>query len=453
MMPLTFGEVERWTRGTALKCPLDRPVTRLTIDSREVGPDALFFALPGTRTDGHAFVEEVWKAGGVALVKDDFPSAAGPQIRVASPLKAMGQLLRNYIEAYHVTVVGVTGSVGKTSVKELSAAVLTARYQPAWSLGNYNTNIGLPLSFFQGQAGTTHFVAEMGMSAPGEIHELTQIAPPQVAVISTIGPSHLERLGSMEAIQHAKGEILEGLKDDGLAVLNHDNHWVRELGEQTPKRVEWFGTFEGASARVMSAVVTQDRTRIELLVHGRPLTIDLPWLGVHHAHNVAASLLVGLELGVPLSEARDQLEAIEAGRSRIRVIDAGQFTILEDVYNASPLSTGAALDVLASRGGRRMAVVGDMLELGQEEVPGHQQVGRYAASRTDLLLCVGERARHTYEAARAAGVAAAWTATRQDALDWLTQRLAPGDTVLLKASRGMQFEWLSRQLAAWGDAQ
>lgn len=453
MMPLSFGEVERWTGGTALHCPSQRPVARLTIDSREVGPDSLFIALPGTKTDGHAFVEQVWKAGGVALVKDDFPSQAGPQIRVASPLKAMGQLLRSYIEAHRVTVVGVTGSVGKTSVKELSAAVLTARYQTVWSLGNYNTNIGLPLSFFRGMAGTTHFVAEMGMSAPGEILELTQIAPPHVAVISTIGPSHLERLGSMQAIQRAKGEILQGLKPDGVAVLNHDNHWVRELGEQTDRRVQWFGTFEGAAARVVSAVVAHDRTHIELVVHGQPVTIYLPWLGVHQAHNVAASLLVGLELGVPLAEARDQLEAIDAGRSRIRVIDAGKLTILEDVYNASPLSTEAALDVLASRAGRRVAVIGDMLELGQQEVPGHQQVGRYAKSRADMVLCVGERARHTYEAARAEGLMAAWAATREAALEWLTQRLAPGDVVLLKASRGMQFEWLGRQLAEWGAAQ
>jgi UDP-N-acetylmuramoyl-tripeptide--D-alanyl-D-alanine ligase len=449
MMPLTLRQVQDWTQGESYACDLDTRVERLAIDSREVGNGVLFAALPGTRTDGHAFVEEVWRRGGVALVQRDFQRAGGPQIRVDSPLHAMGKLLRRYIDVNHVTVVGITGSVGKTSVKELVTAVLRMRYTTTASLGNYNTAIGLPLSFFAGPADTTHFVAEMGMRAPGEILQLTRMAPPDVAVISSVGPSHLEFMGSIEAIQRAKGEILQGLKPFGLGVLNADNPWVRELGQNTAKRVAWFGQ-AARDAHIEDVRVQESHTLITIDLSGRRTTVRLPWLGAHHAYNVAAALLVGQELGVPPAEAKDGLEHVTADRSRIRILQLGTITVLEDVYNASPMSTKAALDVLKTRRGRKVAVLGDMLELGSEEVPGHQEVGTYAAKRVDLLLAVGQRARQTFEAAAAIGCPAAWVSSREDAVQWLRDHLHPGDVVLLKASRGMQFEWITKRLQEWG---
>ncbi|NMP21611.1 UDP-N-acetylmuramoyl-tripeptide--D-alanyl-D-alanine ligase [Sulfobacillus harzensis] len=450
MISLRLEDVRRWTGGEVTNLDVGGVVNKLSIDSREAAPGVLFIALPGSNTDGHAFVQDVWRAGGVAMVRRDFPDTDGPTVRVDSPLEAMGQLLRGYLASRQVTVVGVTGSVGKTSVKELTAAVLRQKFSTSFSLGNYNTAIGLPLSFFAGPANTTHFVAEMGMSAPGEIRRLTEIAPPDVAVISTIGPSHLEKLGSMEAIQAAKGEILEGLKPEGLAVLNHDNHWVRELGERTPRRVQWFGTSSGLAGRVLSSEVQADHTLMVLEILGQKATIRLPWLGAHQAHNVAAALLIGRHLGLALDEAVAGVEAVDANRSRIRVVSTGCWTLLADVYNASPLSTQAALDVLKSRPGRHVAVIGDMLELGSEEIRGHRQVGVYALGRADVLLGVGARARHVVEAAQSTGVQAEWVATRDEALDWLLQRLQDGDVVLLKASRGMQFEWLAHKLEERG---
>lgn len=450
MMSLTYDDVRRWTSGELEQLQPDAVVGGLTIDSRDAGPGLLFVALPGTNTDGHVFVQEVWRSGGVAMVRRDFRDTGGPLVRVDSPLEAMGRLLRGYITEHQVTVVGVTGSVGKTSVKELTAAVLSQRFCTSASLGNYNTAIGLPLSFFSGPEDTTHFVAEMGMSARGEILKMTQIAPPDVAVISTIGPSHLEKLGSMEAIQAAKGEILLGLKPEGLAVLNHDNHWVRELGETTPRRVAWFGAEAGVDGQVLEAQVHGDHTLITVRIHGQKAVVRLPWLGAHQGHNVAAALLIGRHLGLTLAEAVAGIESVDAGRSRIHVVSTGRWTLLEDVYNASPLSTEAALDVLKTRPGRRVAVIGDMLELGAEEVPGHQRVGDYAVGRADILLAVGDRSKHVHQRAAAKGLDAAWAATREQALAWLDEHLRPGDVVLLKASRGMQFEWLARQLEERG---
>jgi UDP-N-acetylmuramoyl-tripeptide--D-alanyl-D-alanine ligase len=447
MISLTLRQVQEWTGGESSQCDLNMAVQRLTIDSRDAGPGVLFVALPGTRTDGHAFVEEVWRAGGTALVRRDFAFRGGPIIRVDSPLQAMGQLLLRYVTDHRITVVGVTGSVGKTSIKELSAAVLRTRYVTTPSLGNYNTVIGLPLSFFAGDPATTHFVAEMGMRGAGEILQLTRIAPPDVAVISTIGPSHLELMGSMEAIQRAKGEILQGLKTSGLAVLNRDNPWVRELGEGTGKRVAWFGSSTDAAARVVDAQVRTDHTEIRLVVYDKPLTIRLPWLGVHQAANVAAAVLVGYELGIELDEAAYGVAQVEAGRSRIHVVPLDGITVLEDVYNSSPLSAKAALDVLSSRTSRRVAVIGDMLELGSAEAEGHREVGEHARGRADVLLAVGQRSRHTFEAARLVGVDAHWVETRDAAAAWLKANLSAGDTVLLKASRGLEFERLTQGLA------
>ena len=446
MILLTLRDVVRWTGGESWHCDLGSPITRLTIDSREAGPGALFVALPGTRTNGHDYVQEVWHKGAVALVRKDFPHNVGPHIRVDSPLEAMGRLLRQYIDAHEVKVVGITGSVGKTSTKELTAAVLRRQFSTTSSLGNYNTVIGLPLSFFAGAPDTTHFVAEMGMRGSGEIRRLCGIAPPDVAVITTIGESHLEIMGSIKAIQQAKGEILERLKPQGRAVLNLDNPWVRELGEPLGSRVLWFGKTEGADARVLWAQVADDGTEMEIAIRGKTWPVRIPWLGAHQAANVAAAILVGLALGLEEEEAVQGVEQVDKGRSRIHVRELGAMVVLEDFYNASPASMIAALDVLGSRTGRRVAVLGDMLELGEQEVGGHRQVGEYAQGRVDLLLAVGMRCRHLFEAAQAIGVSSHWVSSRDEAWEWLRGEIRAGDVMLVKASRGMGFEWLTERV-------
>jgi UDP-N-acetylmuramyl pentapeptide synthase len=198
--------------------------------------------------------------------------------------------------------------------------------------------------------------------------------------------------------------------------------------------------------RVTQASVGESATEIGLEAFGQPVTIRLPWLGAHHAYNVAAALAVGRELGISLEEARHGMGAVQAERSRIKVLHLRDITLLEDVYNSSPMSAKAALDVLASRTGRRLAVLGDMSELGQEEISGHRDVGTYALGRADVVLAVGSRAHHVFEAAHQAGVEAYWQPTRETAAEWLLANLRAGDVVLLKASRGMEFEWLTGRI-------
>jgi UDP-N-acetylmuramoyl-tripeptide--D-alanyl-D-alanine ligase len=316
------------------------------------------------------------------------------------------------------------------------------------SWGNYNTAIGLPLSYFRARPNITHFVAEMGMSALGEIRQMTRMAPPTVSIITAIGPSHLQRLGSMQAIQQAKGEILEGVKPDGVVILNADNRWTRELGERHRKTpVRWFGTGPDADARLWTSELVAEGTRIAVEVQGQKVTLTLPWLGTHHGLNVACALLTAQVLGVPVAEAARALERIDPQRSRIRVSHWHGVTVLEDVYNASPASMVAALEVLARQPGRKIAVLGDMLELGSCEQAGHQLVGEKAAQVADWIVGVGPRARWMVEAAQQQGHAQTVACANHDqALRWLQAMLADGDVVLFKASRSMALERLVEQL-------
>lgn len=450
MIAITYAEVARYTGGILYECEGTRRVAGVTIDSRAVGPWMLFVALPGRHTDGHRFLPEVFAQGGVALIRRGAASQ-GPRIEVEDPLTAMGELVRRWIEAHAIRVVGVTGSVGKTSLKELIAQALSARYVTGQSLSNYNTAIGLPLSFFAAPPAMTHFVAEMAMRARGEIRHLTEIAPPDVAVIGNIGPSHLETLGSMEAIQAAKGEILEGMREGGTAVLNYDDVRVRELGLRLKKgEVAWYGRSPEVQSRLMEAAVEGTGVRCRIAVEGKEVAFLLPWPGVHQALNAAGALLVAQRLGVEVEAAAERLSQIEPSRSRIQVREIGEVRVVEDVYNANPDSMAAALEYLASLPGRKVAVLGDMLELGAAEEESHRRVGEAAARHADLLVTVGERARAIAAQARALGLSVVQTGTVDEAALILPQLLRPGDVVLFKASRGMALERLIARLEDQG---
>lgn len=447
MMTMRFQDVVRWTGATSQGVDLTSPVTSITIDSRSVKPNSLFVALAGTRQHGHDFVAEVWRRGGIALVENSYTGKGGPLLRSQSPLDALDQMMRNAIDTRGIKVVGVTGSVGKTSVKELTRQILASQFVTGYSHGNYNTAIGLPLSFFEEPEEMTWFVAEMAMRQPGEIYRLTQIAPPRVAAITNIGSSHLEQLGSMERIQAAKGEILDGMPQGGVAVLNRDDPLVRELGERSRHPVRWYGTGPDVDLRIIDSVVGTTGTLIEFSDGTGAKSLNLPWLGRHQAYNAACALLIGEQVGIPVDQGIAALSQIDPVRSRIVIHRMGGVTLIEDAYNASPSSMRAGLDVLSSFSGRKIAVLGDMLELGTAELSLHQEVGLLAGKMADLVLGVGPRSRALVSAA---GSHAAHKNTIQEAFEWVAETLVPGDVVLLKASRGMHFEDLIAQIKAWG---
>jgi UDP-N-acetylmuramoyl-tripeptide--D-alanyl-D-alanine ligase len=342
------------------------------------------------------------------------------------------------------TVVGITGSVGKTSTKEVVAAVLSRRFRTLKNKRSFNSEATLPTSLLRITPDHEVAVLEMGMWAPGEIRFLASLARPDIGVVTNVGPSHLERLKSMEAITQAKSELAESLPADGWAVLNADDPRVMAMASQTRAQVFSYGLTPRAHLWA-DDVVSYGLAGIGLVAHhgDARVAMRLPLIGRHSVYLALAASAVGLTMGMGWDEIIAGLQDRDA-QPRLRVLPgtAGS-TLIDDSYNAAPLSTLAALDILADMEGRRVAILGDMLELGAAEEEGHRLVGRRIAEVAQILVTIGRRARWFAEAARAAGMPADQilvATTSEEATQAVLPLLQPGDTVLIKGSRGMELE-------------
>ncbi len=466
---LSFGAL--WSALTGTR-EADGPLAAqelgpIVIDSRQASPGSLFVALRGERQDGHDYVADAFNRGAsAALVSRPVagcttwpvqgslpPEAGGPVcLQVPDVLRALQDVAAAW-RARHTgcRVVAVTGSVGKTSTKEAIAAVLSRRFRVLKNEGNYNNEIGLPLTLLQLDPGYERAVLEMGMYAPGEIARLVEIARPGVGVVTNVGPVHLERLGSIEAIATAKGELARGLSGDAVLILNGDDAHVRAMAANTPARkVITYGLEAGADL-LAQAVASHGLDGISARFHyqGQGRTVRLPVLGRHNVYPALAAAAVGLAEGLGWEEIAAGLASC-GSLGRLRVLTGpGGVTILDDTYNASPASTLADLDLLAEMPGRRLAMLGDMLELGSYEEEGHRQVGRRAGQVLDVLVTVGPRARWIAEEAGRAnpGLAVVTFDDRVEAASWLRPQLGGGDYLLVKGSRGMALEHIVALLA------
>ena len=425
--------------------PGDRLFSRAVIDSRGVQPGDLFFALRGEHHDGHDFVEDALARGAAGLVVER-PLEAPPEVavfQVSDSLSALQRLAAHWRARHDVDVVGVTGSVGKTTCKELIAAVLGARWRVLKSPANLNTEIGLPLTLLGLTPEHERAVLEMAMYGPGEIDLLCRIAQPRIGVVTNVGPVHLERLGSMAAIAAAKGELVEALPSDGVAVLNGDDATVAAMASRTKARVLLYG--QSSQCHIRGSDLAShglDGISFRLTYEGsRPRRVEAHLPGRHHLYPALAAAAVALAEGMTLAEVASALEEARP-ELRLRVLTTPNgATILDDSYNASPQSVSAALDLLTELPGRRIALLGEMRELGAAEEEGHRQVGQRAAACADLILVVGERARPLYEAARATGPAEVrFLALAEEAASILRDELQPGDYLLVKASRAVALE-------------
>jgi len=431
--------------------PAGRSFSRAVIDSRRVEKGDLFFALRGERRDGHDFIAEALERGAAGLVVER-PWEAPNDVavfHVSDALSALQRLAAYWRARHDIRVIGVTGSVGKTTCKELIAAVLGARYRVLKSPANLNTEIGLPLTLLYLSEGHERAVLEMAMYGPGEIDLLCRIARPDVGVVTNVGPVHLERLGSMGAIAAAKAELVEALPSGGVAILNGDDPLVAAMARRTRARSLLYGQSSQCDLR---AADLQGRglegISFRLTYGGQSLAVDTPLPGLHHVYPALAAAAVGLTEGLSLAEIAGALRQARPDL-RLRVLRAPNgATILDDSYNASPQSMLAALGLLAELPGRRIAVLGEMRELGAAEEEGHRQVGERAAACADLVLVVGKRARPLYEAAVAAGSGARFFNVPEDALPALRDELKPGDHVLVKASRAVALETVVDALVA-----
>ncbi len=461
---LTADDLRRLTGGRLLR-ESRRAIRGAAVDSRLVGDGQLFVALPGERTDGHRFLAEATVNGAAALVvsrplPEAVLDALGDVTVLAVPdgLVALAAIATGWRMRFDPLVVGVTGSIAKTSTKEAVAAVLGSSFRTLRSEGNQNNEIGLPLTLLR--LGPDHGAAvlEMGMYAGGEIADLARMARPEIGVVTSVQGVHLSRMGSLAAIEQAKGELVEALPSDGVAVLNQDDKRVRRMGERTAARVLTYGLSQDADVGaddITSAGFDGMRFKLRLppTRGGRParLPARIPGLGKLSVHNALAGAAVGHAAGIDPPKIVHALAGGWSASHRGQVHRLGRITLIDDSYNASPPSVTAALDLLAGLPGRRVAVLGEMLELGKGAATGHREVGTAAAATVDLLVVVGHGASGIASGARSAGLDASRVLEARDveaALDLLRVRLRDGDVVLVKASRGVELDVLVDALRA-----
>ena len=432
--------------GGRLVARSDRPIRGGAVDSRIVEDGELFVALPGERTDGHAYLAEAVARGAAALIVSrpiPDPSALGDVsiIRVADPLAALGAVATAWRRRFDPLVVGVTGSIAKTSTKEAVATVLSARYRTLRNEGNLNNEIGLPLTLLRLRPEHEAAVLEMGMYVGGEIADLARMGRPRIGVVTAVQAVHLSRIGSIEAIEQAKGELLEALPPDGRAILNADDPIVRRMGSRSVAPSLSYGFADDADIGAGDvATAGVDGMRFTLRTDVGRAKVTIPALGRLSVHNALAAAAVGRAAGMPLDRIVAGLEAGWSAPHRVQLVRLGDVTLVDDTYNASPRSVEAALELLGDLPGRRGAVLGEMLELGDAHEEGHFEVGEAAARTVDWLVVVGEGAAGIAEGAEAAGLDPARITRVPDAeaaLDVVPPRLRDGDVVLLKASRGI----------------
>jgi UDP-N-acetylmuramoyl-tripeptide--D-alanyl-D-alanine ligase len=418
-----------------------------SIDSRTIAPGEVFFAVKGERLDGHDFVASALAAGAVAaVVLRDQAARYNPQHRllaVADPLAALQRLGTAVRRLWGKRLIAVTGSTGKTTTKEAIAQVLRAHFRVLKSEGNLNNHFGLPLQLLRLEPEHEIAVIEIGMNHAGEIRTLAGIAHHDVAVVTNVGPVHLEFFDSVAAIARAKYELIETLHAGGTAVLNADDEYVFQFGRDFHGKVLTFGIHRPADVRAENIEECGlEGSTFDLLAGGCRQSVQLPLLGLHNVYNALAAATVGMEAGISPSETAEALAALSPQDKRGELIEVAGATVINDCYNSNPKALEAMVSSFARLPTRRRIVVaGEMLELGPSGPELHRQRGiAIAKNGIDVLLGVRGAARQMVEGALAAGMAAEFVETPQQAGEWLAREVRPGDTVLLKASRGVKLE-------------
>ncbi|MFI8933334.1 UDP-N-acetylmuramoyl-tripeptide--D-alanyl-D-alanine ligase [Streptomyces sp. NPDC053474] len=446
MIPLSLGEIATVVGGTVEGDDAVTVTAPAVLDSRQAEPGGLFVAFTGEHVDGHDYAVQAGRAGAVAVLGSR-PTAL-PTVVVEDATAALQALAAHVVAQLRdrLTVVGVTGSRGKTSTKDLLAAVLSSSAPTIATVGSLNNELGMPLTMLRSDEATRFLVLEMGVRRIGDISKLTGLVAPDVGVVLNVGQAHLSHLGSREAIAQAKGELVQGLAPGGTAVLNADDPRVAAMRSLTDRPVLTFGQAEHADVRVLDVVLDRlARPSFTLRTAATWAPVTLPLVGTHQALNASAAAAAGLAAGVSLDVAATALPTVALSKWRLELRDlVGGATLLDDSFNADPDSTRAALDTLAAiEGKRRIAVLGEMLELGDDSEAQHHAIGEYAAFHADVVLAVGAQ-----PIADGAGERAVALPDNAAAVEWLRGRLTAGDVVLVKASRGARLDEVSAALTS-----
>ena len=442
MRTFTTEEIAKATGGVASG---HAEVTSVVIDNREARPGSLFIAIKGERLDGHQFIDSAVEAGATAVLCHKDVSCKVPTVKVADTTKAFLDLAKSYRLEYDIPVVALTGSVGKTTTKEMIWCVLNAKYHAHKTYKNWNNEIGLPKVLLRLEPEHTALVLELGMNHKGEISTLSKTALPDIGVITNVGVSHIENLGSREGILAAKLELLDGMKPGSPLLLNKDNDMLSTV-DLPDYNIRWFAIHdETADIRAEDIEYLDDSTVFTVVSDRVRCKVELPTTGEHNVYDALAAIGVGLELEIPLEDAAAALKQYRPAGMRENVVEKGGVTVIEDCYNASPDSMKAMAETLMLKGApgrRKIAIIGDMLELGDYSEEAHALAGQYMAEAgVDLLITYGPMSKFAAQSAREHGLLRVFDfQDKADLTSKLTGMLKPGDVVAVKGSRGMQME-------------
>lgn len=449
MVPLYVAKIKEAVSGrTRYKLKFNRvSVQKVETDTRADLKDALFIALKGPRYDGHDFIKEAFDKGAACVISEREQDLENekPVIVVESTYKALKDLAKSYIASFKIPVIAVTGSVGKTTTKDIIASVLSTKYKTFKTEGNFNNEIGLPLSVLKLDKTHKAAVFEMGMRSFGDIHELADIVRPDICVITNIGFSHMEYFKSREDILKAKSEILDFYKPNGKIILNGDDDLLLTLKDKY-KNVYYYG-FDENNYFNADTIREDGLWGVSCCVHyeDNRFFVKIPLPGKHMVQNTLAAVAVGWALRLSPASIKNGIENFRPSKLRMDINNTpGGITVINDTYNASPASMTAAIDVLSVVKTRKVCVLGDMLELGEKSPRYHYEVGKHAAQKEiDTILCVGELAEHIYLGASenaSEGQNILYFKTRDDLIKELDKYTYEGDTMLIKASRAMSLE-------------
>lgn len=446
MLNMTVQNILVATKGELLCGDVNTVIKTISIDSKDIKENTLFVPIKGERTDAHIYIENALSLGAKATLTSNhsFMNSDKVWIKVKDTKKALQDIASFYIRKQNIPIVGITGSAGKTTTRELIATALSAELSVYQTPGNKNSQTGVPLSL-SGVGLEDIAVFELGISELGEMETLSKLVDLDVAVVTNIGIAHIKQLKSKENIYKEKLDITEGLKKDGILLLNGDDRMLSKFTGGKEYQTYFYGTREKCQFQAKNIEVTNGFTLFEAICMGEKVPVELPMLGEHNVINAMAALAVAYFRKVPLKKASEQLKLFTGIKMRQQIHMKNGFTIIDDTYNANPDSMKAGICVLRDfkSNGRKIGILGDMLELGEDEIFYHEEIGRFIAdAKIDILLTKGELSRHISKTAREKDnqLLTKHFTSNADVISYLEEILLPEDTIFLKGSRGMALD-------------
>ena len=456
MNSLKISELVIATKGKLVIGNESDTINGIVIDSRKANKDNVFVAVIGENLDGHQFMQSAYENGCKTFIKDasnsiKLNSSDINLIEVKDTQIALGDIAKYYKEKFDIPYIGVTGSVGKTTTRDMIYATVSSRFNTLKNQGNLNNHFGVPLTLFNLDDSYECAVIEMGMSNFKEIEYLANIVTPKIGVISNIGLSHIENLGSQEGILQAKMEITTNFNESNTLVVNGDDKFLATLKEKNLNyKLKTFGFNKDNDIYCESYVIGEDDLTFTCYIDGKKEEIFIPTVGEHNIYNAMAAILVGLSLEMDLKDIKEGLKNFKASKMRLDIIKKDDLTIINDAYNASPDSMKAALDILGRYEKRRVAILGDMFEMGEHSEYGHRLVGGYAKENADVLITIGESSKFISDEAIKLALNSSNVYhfdNKEIAIEKLSDIINKDDVVLVKASRGMQLENIVQYLS------